>query len=413
MRHLSFKSIFFVLFFLLQWVLATGDAKAMAADTVGVSELVVDSSVTVSLLTCSPGQEAYELYGHTAIRVVDSKHPTGVVYNYGAFDFHAPHFVWRFVLGECDYLLWAEPLELFLIQYQLRGSSVQEQVLNLTPHEATCLRDDLQTESLPENRVYRYNIFRSNCTTRARDAIERCIYGYIEYPARPRRNTFRSILHQFTDTHRWSQEGNDLLLGEEVDTLIDYRDEMFSPIYLMWYVDSAMINNGRGVYRNLVRERRLLLPPDAVRQQAAKAQQPNFPLSPAATGWLLLAVGLCLAAFEAWRLRICWLVDMLLMTMQGLAGILLCFMAMFSVHPGVASNWQVWVLNPLPLFFVFTVVRSDIRRQRSAYHPFAAVFLLAFVILYFFIPQHFSELILPMALLLLSRAVVHLFVYRK
>ena len=28
---------------------------------------------------------------------------------------------------------------------------------------------------MPENRVYRYNFFYDNCTTRARDVIERCI----------------------------------------------------------------------------------------------------------------------------------------------------------------------------------------------------------------------------------------------
>ena len=105
--------------------------------------------------------------------------------------------------------------------------------------------------------------------------------------------------------------------------------------------------------------------------------------------------------------------DAVLLTLQGLAGILLCFMALFSVHPAVASNWQVWVLNPIPLFFVYSVVQSDLRRQPSIYHAFAAVVLVAFLVLYCIIPQDFSELILPLALLLLSRAVVHLLVYRN
>lgn len=377
------------------------------------AEPVLDSTVTVSLLTCSPGQETYELYGHTAIRVVDSKNPSGIVYNFGAFDFNAPHFIWRFVLGECDYLLWAEPLEIFAIQYVARGSWVREQVLNLTPAEANCLRDSLRKESLPENRVYRYNIFRNNCTTRARDIIEECVRGRIIYPMRSRRNTFRSILHQYTEGHPWAREGNDLLLGTDIDTLITERDEMFAPLYLMQYVDSAMIDAGRTHYRNLVRESRILIQADDARQQAAADAQPDFPLSPRVLGWLLLVLGLCLAVYE-WRCRrIFWGVDVVLMTLQGMAGILLCFMALFSVHPAVASNWQVWVLNPIPLFFVYSVVQSDRSRQRHVYHTFAAVVLLAFLLLYFIIPQKFSELILPVALLLLSRAVVHLLVYRN
>jgi len=39
--------------------------------------------------------------------------------------------------------------------------------------------------------------------------------------------------------------------------------------------------------------------------------------------------------------------------------------------------------------------------------------IVAFLLLYFIIPQDFSELILPLALLLLSRAVVHLLLYRN
>ena len=101
------------------------------------------------------------------------------------------------------------------------------------------------------------------------------------------------------------------------------------------------------------------------------------------------------------------------MTLQGLAGVLLTFMAMFSVHPGVTSNWQVWLLNPVPLFFVYAVVKADRRRQRHVYHAFAAALIALFIIFYFIIPQDFAQIILPLALLLLSRAVVHLLVYRK
>ena len=431
MRHFSFNMVFLALLLVpfrlvaqeleLKIVeqdsarpLAVADSARPAAATDSSRPLpAMDSTLTVSLLTCSPGQETYELYGHTAIRITSSRDSQGIVYNYGVFDFNSPHFVWRFVLGKCDYLLWGEPLVAFMGQYVARGSWVMEQVLNLTPEEAMHIRDSLQVECRPENRVYRYNIFRNNCTTRARDLIEGCIRGRIIYPIRVEQHTFRSVLREFTEGHPWAREGNDLLLGADVDTVISERDVMFAPLYLMQRMDSAMIDAGMHRYRDLVRERRLLLAPNAVRQQAAAAAQPDFPLSPRVLGWTLLALGLCLAAFEWRRRRICWPVDAVLMTLQGLAGLLLCFMALFSVHPGVATNWQVWALNPLPLFFVYSVVQSDRRRQRFVYHWFAAVFLVAFVLLYIIIPQDFSQLILPVALLLLSRAVVHLLVYRN
>ena len=70
-----------------------GDDKATA-------EAQSKDSVVVSLLTCTPGQLVYELYGHTAIRVKEvGARQSDWVFNYGTFSFNQPHFVWRFMLG--------------------------------------------------------------------------------------------------------------------------------------------------------------------------------------------------------------------------------------------------------------------------------------------------------------------------
>lgn len=380
---------------------------------------LVDSTITASFLTCSPGQEVYELYGHTAIRVQwtetssDTILSRDIVYNFGLFDFNQPHFVWHFTLGECDYIVGPMFLDRFLAEYEYRGSSVTEQVLALKTYEARRLLLALDSVSRPENRTYRYNFFRSNCTTKARDIIEQSIDGEVIYPARPRRNTFRTILHQFTEGHEWARESNDLLLGADADTMLVERDEQFSPIYMMQYMDSAFVDRGRTEYAPLVSERRELLAANPELQQMAAAELPQLPLSPRALWWTLLAIGLIIAAIEFYRRRVCWPVDAVLMTLQGLAGCLVVFMMLFSVHPTVASNWQVWVLNPIPLFFVYSVVKADIRRQRAVYHLGAAVWLFLFIVLFFILPQDFSELILPLALLLLSRAVVHLIIYKN
>ena len=212
---------------------------------------IVDSTITASLLTCSPGQANYELYGHSAIRIQwtevagDTIAPHDLVYNFGLFDFEQPFFVWHFTLGECDYIVAPSPLNRFLLEYDYRGSSVTEQVLALKSFEAKCLLLALDSVSRPENRQYRYNIFSNNCTTKARDIIESCIAGEVIYPIRPRRNSYRTILHEFTEGHEWAREGNDLLLGAAADTLLTERGEQFSPIYLMHYFDSAFVDRGR------------------------------------------------------------------------------------------------------------------------------------------------------------------------
>jgi hypothetical protein len=56
-------------------------------------------SIEIGLITCSPHEELYSLYGHSAIRIHDLKTGEDLVFNYGVFNFKQPFFILRFVLG--------------------------------------------------------------------------------------------------------------------------------------------------------------------------------------------------------------------------------------------------------------------------------------------------------------------------
>ena len=146
--------------------------KAAAPDI-----LVYMDSVEYSLVTCSPHEEIYSLYGHTAIRMQDlhKSQSNDIVYNWGVFNFDAPHFVLRFVFGLTDYELEAASYDVFCKYYQYMGSSVTEQVLNLSSEEKVKLAQALAENCRPENKVYRYNYFYDNCSTRPRDIISRSV----------------------------------------------------------------------------------------------------------------------------------------------------------------------------------------------------------------------------------------------
>ena len=107
--------------------------------------------IRVSVLTCSPGQEVYSLYGHTAIRVQDMVRGTDHVFNYGVFDFNTEHFVWKFVLGETDYICMAVPWEFFVREYEARGSSVvaRAEPYRLRGHS----REGLSLQEYPEGEL--------------------------------------------------------------------------------------------------------------------------------------------------------------------------------------------------------------------------------------------------------------------
>lgn len=121
----------------------------------------------ISLITCGPGKNIYELEGHTALRV--RYKGSDIAVNYGLFDFAAPNFVYRFVKGETDYMVGAAPYEYFLTQYRRDGRDVWEQPLNLSAESAFRLVSLLDENLQPENRVYRYNYVKDNCATTAID----------------------------------------------------------------------------------------------------------------------------------------------------------------------------------------------------------------------------------------------------
>ena len=348
-------------------------------------------SVEFSLLTCQPHDEVYSLYGHTAIRYHELR-PGGLdwAFNYGVFDFKKPHFVARFVFGLTDYELGAYPYKYFVKEYRRFGSMVTEQVLNLTVEEKMALHDALAINLRPENRIYRYNYFYNNCTTKARDIIESCINGKVEYAGREDYTpSYRDMVHSMTRNNPWSRFGNDLLLGIKADWKTDLRQQEFLPGNLLYDFDHAQIYSN-GSYRPLIKERRIAVP------AGVQIIESGFPLSPLACAAILLAVGIVIFFFEWRKKRVFVLWDVLLMITTGTIGIVLTLM-LFSQHPTVSLNLQIILCNPLPWLFLWPVIRG----RETRYWKITAILAVLFLIGSFF--QCYAEGIHVLALCLLMQ----------
>ena len=364
-------------------------------------------SIQASLITCSPGQEVYALYGHTALRCQNFTTGEDWVFNYGVFSFRQPHFVWRFVRGQCDYMVVPIPWQYFTREYEERGSSIIAQVLNLTPLETNRLYAKMIEACKPENRQYRYNFLYNNCTTKVRDAIEECVDGNVVYPDTVPLYTYRGMLHQYTKEHPWAQEGNDILLGADVDTMLSARAAMFAPEYMLRYADNAFVYSENNDKRPLILKKEILL------QEKSQKVEPEFPLSPEQAMVVLLVFSLLMVGIERMLNWQCWLWDALLLLGQGLSGLLLLFMAFFSEHPAVDNNWQIWVLNPIALVALPKVVISAYRRKKTVWHMVFFVILSTFVVFSPWMPQEFGKLVVPLALTLLTRPISYYLYYRK
>lgn len=364
-------------------------------------------SLRFSLLTCAPGEMVYELFGHTAIRYQNFTRYTDIVFNYGMFDFDTPNFAYRFAKGQADYQLGVNSFDSFKRSYARRGSSVYEQELNLTAVEKQTLQRLLFDNFKPENRVYRYNYFFNNCTTCARDQIEKAIQGKVIYPEGEKRKSFRGIVHEYSVNCPWDQFGMDLLLGAEADEEINNRLQMFAPFYMRDFASKAYILSDDGSQRPLVsHEFKIVnLPPRVI--------EPGFILSPMACAIIFLFVNLCIAYLQIKKRRVYWGWDIILYGAQGIAGCVIAFLFFFSTHPTVGSNWMLALLHPLALFYIPWSLWRCKKGAKDHFSMINLVYLTFFIISMPFIPQDFNLTILPLALGLLVNAASHVLATRK
>lgn len=364
------------------------------------------AEVKVSVLTCSPGEEVYSLYGHTALRCLKTSTGEDLVFNYGLFDFNTPNFTWRFVLGETDYWVGCTYYSDFVREYELRGSGVVEQVLDLTDAEATTLFMLLRENINPKNRVYRYRYLDNNCTTKVRDIILEALKGngtvIYKGNAEPA-VSYREALNVPAEGNPWYAFGINLLLGADVDKTPSREAMQFLPGNFLKDLDCAYILGSDGTERKLVAEKNILLKESGKRSAARN----NF--TPFNASLLLLLGTFIVMLCELRSRKTYWGVDVALMLLQGLPGLLLLFMALFSQHPAVGNNWLLLLLNPLVLVLLPFVV-CHIRRHKSMKIFRVQIVLVAmFLLTAIFCLQIYPIPVYFFATALLVRALFHLY----
>lgn len=331
-------------------------SKIAIGNTTNYAETPADS-IRVSLLTCSPHDEIYSLYGHTAIRYEDKASKTDIVVNYGMFSFKKPFFVARFVLGLTDYEMGIQDFNDFCYEYQYFGSQVTQQEINLTPEEKGQLLKALQ-DNYANARVYRYNYFYNNCTTKARDIILKSINGKIEYKnAIDKSVSFRDLIHGCNANYSWASFGNDLLLGFKADMQTTREEQQFLPDNLMRDFGQAKIVSADGSARPLVKNTEIIVKGNDYAIAGKTKVTPQFVF----ITLLLLIAAIVVAEFKT-KKRFLW-VDISLLLASGLAGLIL-FVMLFSEHPTTSTNLQIFILCPLNLYWTIYIIKNK-RNERK------------------------------------------------
>lgn len=295
----------------------------------------------VSLLTCSPGEELYARYGHTAIRICDPSDGTDWVFNYGIFDFNTDHFYWKFVKGETWYQLGASSYDNFLYIYSAENRPFYEQTLRLTPEQRERLINALLVNYEPENRTYLYNFVFDNCATRPYRLIMSVLGDSIHSTyTGAQGETYRRYLQHYTRKGSWADFGINLLFGRRAQHKMQGDEALFIPEELMFYMSQATFPDGTPV----VEEEHIA--PFEIKSV------PWYQTWYYGVADILIAL-LLLTLFERHaKRRFVW-VDVLFIVLYTLLLAIVVFLTFFSIHPLVGFGWRLFVIP-----IVYVCIRS-------------------------------------------------------
>lgn len=358
-----------------------------------IAQPKLSEEARISLMTSAPyDEEVFTVYGHAALRIYDPKQNIDYIFNYGIFDFSKPNFIYRFAKGETDYKLGVADYQDYVIEYQMRGSDITEQVLNLTQEEKARIWEALLINYRPENRVYRYNFFFDNCATRPAAILEKEINGSIDYQYPYQSQTFRDLINHCTRNHPWLTFGCDLALGSPTDRMASQHEMLFLPLYLKEAFAKAIVTAPDGTVRPLVSETNVI--------GSGETEEPEKDIwdifTPLVCGWLLFASVLTITGMEWSRKRYFLPVDCVLFLAGGLGGVILFFLSFISVHPCTCPNWSLVWLQPLDWIAVILFCVKKLKKAAYCYHfiNFAALTLM--LLGWHFIPQHLNNAFIPL-----------------
>lgn len=361
-----------------------------------------EDSVRVSLVTFYPGSEPHNIWGHSEIRIQQG--PVDLYFNYGVFDFQAPAFMWRFMLGETDYI--CQPIPRAYATLGMEQRRMVEQELNLPQDRAIAVRDFLWNNAQPENRTYRYKFLSDNCSTRPRDIIEMAAGDGLQYPAMgDTAVTYRDILSHYCRNYAWEKFGIDLVLGWDVDTVLDQRATMFIPMLLMGAVADATITTD-SVSIPLVKA--TTVPIDKSTEGNVRPPTPWY-ISPLTIALLVLALTLIVSGRD-WRRRDVsrWL-DTMLFTAGGLAGCILFFLIFFSTHEATSPNINITWLHPLLLLLAVLPWFRKTRNAARWLHALNALVVALLMLAWPWQPQVGNIAFFPLMTALVTRSLTNVF----
>ena len=352
----------------------------------------------ISLVTAGPGEELYEAFGHSAIRIKDPVLQLDLIYNYGIFDFNRPNFYTNFAKGNMIYSLARYDFKYFLASYKRDKRWVKQQVLNLTQQEKQAFFQYLENNALPKNKDYLYDPYFNNCATKPRDITKSILEDDVIFNNKNLNKdlSFRELTNNEIHWNTWGSLGLNLVVGNKLDQKATPEEYQFLPDYSLKAFNYAKINRNKKWVDLVIKEEILL---------NFKEKKPKIEtLSPFLILSIISILGIWLTYRDLKHNKRTRLLDFSLFFITGLIGLFLVLLWLFSTHEIVQNNFNILWLVPLNLVVSFFLLKKkSLHRWILYYIQFLVLLVLSIPVLWFLKIQVFPPAIVPILMILLIR----------
>lgn len=322
----------------------------------------------IQLVTIEPGDELYTWWGHAAIIVTDTRLNESRFYNYGLFSFQQTNFAANFAMGRLWFEVGAYPTRPAMDQYKSYNRSILVQTLQMVPERRMEIARFVETNILPQNKVYLYDHYLDNCATRIRDILDMATGGKLrEITDVPANTTFRRITRRFSGDKFLMDTLLMFLMGSVIDDPITLWDTMFLPNELAELISELTVPGADGGMEPFVSR--------ALPYYQSRGRSPIPEKAPSAIPLSLglgIGIGVLIAlGFFVLRKRIrgrrifFGVTSSIAGLILGIPGTLLAFVLLFTDHTVTFGNENLALANPLTFiaFPLGILAASGLRRN--------------------------------------------------
>ena len=308
------------------------------------------SNLRIYLMTLGPGDAVWERFGHNGIVVEDARTGYSAVYDWGRFSFDQPGYVPRLMKGRMMYWMEGADAQATMNYYMRVNRSVYMQELNLAPIQRVAMVALLEWNALEQNKFYRYDYYRDNCSTRVRDAIDRILGGQLRnsLTAIKTEETYRSHTERLNYFDIPTYTGLQLAMGNPIDHPLSAWEEAFLPMELRKWASQAKIRDAAGREMPLVTRDIVMF---EAQRPALPAHAPNLIVWYLLAGLVIGGIVLLLARFRhAAAARYALLIVVTLWCLAiGFFGLLISLLWAFTDHAVTYYNENIMQANPFVL----------------------------------------------------------------